>query len=42
MSLIDNQIDTTSGSVRLKAKFDNKELKLWPGLTVATRLPIIR
>ena len=40
VSLIDNQIDTTSGSVRLKAKFDNKELKLWPGLTVATRLPI--
>ncbi len=39
VSLIDNRIDA-SGSVRLKAKFDNKELKLWPGLTVATKLQI--
>lgn len=39
VSLIDNRIDA-SGSVRLKAKFDNIELKLWPGLTVATKLQI--
>jgi membrane fusion protein, multidrug efflux system len=38
LELVDNQVAT--GTIRLKAKFDNVEEKLWPGLTVATRLQI--
>ncbi len=40
LALVDNQVDMTTGAIRLKAKFDNTENKLWPGLTVATRLQI--
>jgi multidrug efflux system membrane fusion protein len=32
LSLVDNTIDTTTGTVRLKATFDNSERKLYPGL----------
>lgn len=38
LSLINNQVDTTSGTVRLKAIFDNKDHALWPGQSVSTRL----
>jgi multidrug efflux system membrane fusion protein len=31
LELIDNQIDQTTGSVRLKASFKNDDYKLWPG-----------
>lgn len=40
LSLIDNQIDAASGTVRLKASFDNDANVLWPGLSVATRLRV--
>jgi multidrug efflux system membrane fusion protein len=40
LSLINNQVDTTSGTVRLKAVFDNKDHALWPGQSVSTRLLI--
>lgn len=40
LALIDNQVDVATGSIRLKAKFDNNDNKLWPGLTVATRLQV--
>jgi multidrug efflux system membrane fusion protein len=40
LSLINNQVDTTSGTIRLKAVFDNKDHALWPGQSVATRLLI--
>jgi multidrug efflux system membrane fusion protein len=36
--LTDNQVDTATGSIRLKGEFANKDHKLWPGLAVATRL----
>jgi multidrug efflux system membrane fusion protein len=36
--LIDNQVDTASGTIRLKASFANSDNTLWPGLSVATRL----
>jgi multidrug efflux system membrane fusion protein len=32
LSLVDNTIDTTTGTVRLKATFDNAQRKLYPGL----------
>jgi len=38
LSLINNQVDTSSGTVRLKAVFDNKDHALWPGQSVSTRL----
>lgn len=40
LDLVDNQVDRTSGSIRLKARFANAEHLLWPGLTVSTRLTI--
>jgi len=35
---IDNQIDTTTGTVRLRAEFDNKKSELFPNQFVNTRL----
>src|SRR5256714_5301718 len=38
LSVVNNQVDTTSGTIRLKAVFENKEHALWPGQSVSTRL----
>ncbi|HEX5458849.1 MAG TPA: efflux RND transporter periplasmic adaptor subunit [Steroidobacteraceae bacterium] len=38
VKLIDNQIDPTTGTIRLKAIFPNPKLKLWPGQFVNLRL----
>jgi membrane fusion protein, multidrug efflux system len=38
LSVINNQVDTTSGTIRLKSVFQNKEHTLWPGQSVSTRL----
>lgn len=38
LALLNNQVDSTSGTIRLKATFDNKDHALWPGLSVSTRL----
>jgi multidrug efflux system membrane fusion protein len=38
LTVIDNQIDTTTGTIRLKATFQNEDLKLWPGQFVNARL----
>ncbi len=38
LTVIDNQIDTTTGTIRLKATFPNLNLKLWPGQFVNARL----
>ena len=38
LMLINNQVDTTSGTIRLKAVFENKDHVLWPGQSVSTRL----
>src|SRR6202000_1892006 len=38
LQVINNQVDTTSGTIRLKAVFDNKDHTLWPGQSVSTRL----
>lgn len=38
LSLIDNEVDAASGTIRLKASFPNAEQTLWPGQSVATRL----
>ena len=38
LSLINNQVDVSSGTIRLKAIFENKDHALWPGQSVSTRL----
>lgn len=38
LAVIDNQIDTTTGTLRLKATFPNEDYKLWPGQFLNVRL----
>jgi membrane fusion protein, multidrug efflux system len=38
LAVIDNQIDTTTGTIRLKGTFPNDNLRLWPGEFVNIRL----
>jgi multidrug efflux system membrane fusion protein len=38
LTVFDNQIDTTTGTIRIKATFPNPGLKLWPGQFVNARL----
>jgi multidrug efflux system membrane fusion protein len=40
LTVVDNQVDVTTGSIHLKAEFDNKEHTLWPGQAVAVRLRV--
>ncbi len=40
LSFIDNTIDTTTGTVQLKATFPNENKMLWPGHYVTVTLPI--
>jgi multidrug efflux system membrane fusion protein len=40
VQVIDNQVDPTTGTVRLKAEFPNQNLQLWPGQFVNVRLLI--
>jgi multidrug efflux system membrane fusion protein len=36
----DNQIDTSTGTIRLKAIFDNKDNRLWPGQYIEARVEV--
>jgi multidrug efflux system membrane fusion protein len=38
LSVVNNQVDSTSGTIRLKGVFANKNHALWPGQSVSTRL----
>jgi membrane fusion protein, multidrug efflux system len=38
LTVVNNQIDTTTGTIQLKANFANPTLKLWPGQFVNARL----
>ncbi len=38
LAVVDNEIDPATGTVKLKATFPNKDLKLWPGKFVNARL----
>jgi membrane fusion protein, multidrug efflux system len=38
LQVIDNQVDQTTGTIRLKADFPNKDLQLWPGQFVNARM----
>ena len=38
LALVNNEVDQASGTIRMKATFENKDNALWPGLSVSTRL----
>ncbi len=42
VELVDNTVDATTGTIKLKASFPNKDLHLWPGNFVNGRLVVER
>lgn len=40
LSVLDNQVDATTGTIKLKANFPNERLALWPGAFVTVRLKV--
>jgi membrane fusion protein, multidrug efflux system len=40
LALFNNQVDTATGTIRLKAVYENKNHALWPGLSVSTRMRV--
>jgi len=40
LSFIDNTVDPVAGVIRVKAQFDNKDTRLWPGQYVNTKLTV--
>ncbi len=38
LTMIDNTIDQATGTIRLKARFDNEDERLWPGQFVSLRV----
>lgn len=40
LQFVDNLVDATSGTVRVKAEFDNRDQKLWPGAFVGVSLKV--
>jgi len=38
LTVVDNQVDQSTGTVRLKAEFPNPDLRLWPGQFLNVRL----
>jgi len=40
LSFVDNAVDPTAGTIRVKAEFDNRETTLWPGQYVNTRVTV--
>lgn len=38
LQVVDNQVDQSTGTIKLKAEFPNADLKLWPGQFVNVRL----
>ncbi len=40
LAVVNNQVDSTTGTVQIKATFENLDNALWPGLAVVVRIPI--
>lgn len=40
LSFVDNAVDAQSGTIRVKAEFDNRDSSLWPGQYVNTRVTV--
>ena len=34
VTFVDNAVDSTSGTIKVKAEFDNRDMQLWPGMYV--------
>ncbi|MCJ2053003.1 efflux RND transporter periplasmic adaptor subunit [Methylobacterium sp. J-070] len=40
LALFNNQVDTATGTIRLKAVYENRNHALWPGLSVSTKMRV--
>ena len=40
LDTLNNAVDASSGTIRIKALFANEDNKLWPGLSVTTRTTV--
>lgn len=40
LTLVDNEVDTRTGTIKLRATFENKDSQLWPGQFVSVSLPL--
>lgn len=40
LSFVDNTVDPSAGTIRVKAQFDNRDTRLWPGQYVNTRITV--
>ena len=40
LTVLDNQVDTTTGTIKLKATFPNPENRLWPGAFVGVQVQV--
>lgn len=40
LDVIDNQIDSATGTIKLKARFPNADMKLWPGQFITVRVKV--
>lgn len=40
LTLVDNTVDTRTGTIRLRATFENSQRRLWPGQFVQVELPL--
>ncbi|MFA5847319.1 MAG: efflux RND transporter periplasmic adaptor subunit [Thermodesulfovibrionales bacterium] len=41
LTFVDNTVDTATGTIKLKATFDNKDRALWPGQFVTVRITLL-
>jgi len=40
LTVVNNQVDAATGTIQIKATFQNEDNALWPGLAVVVRVPI--
>jgi multidrug efflux system membrane fusion protein len=40
LTVLDNQVDPTTGTIKLKASFPNEHLRIWPGAFINVRLKV--
>lgn len=40
LTVVNNQVDSTTATIQIKATFENADNALWPGLAVVVRVPI--
>ena len=38
VTFVDNAVDSTTGTIRVKAEFDNRNMRLWPGMYATVQL----